>query len=91
MALHLATVTVMDQNGLHARPAGQLVKLVNDSGLIVRIGRVGEELVNANSPLRVMALKAKCSDQLAVEIESDDLEAAETLVSAIQLALGESK
>jgi phosphotransferase system HPr (HPr) family protein len=81
----------MDQNGLHARPAGQLVKLVNDSGLMVRIGRVGEELVNANSPLRVMALKAKWSDQLAVEIESDDLEAAETLVSAIQLALGESK
>lgn len=91
MALHLATVTVMDHNGLHARPAGQLVKLVNDSGLTVRIGRLGEELVSANSPLRVMALKAKCSDQLSLEIESDDLEAAESLVMAIQLALGELK
>jgi phosphotransferase system HPr (HPr) family protein len=91
MPLHLATVTVMDQNGLHARPAGQLVKLVNDSGLVVRIGRVGEELVSANSPLRVMALKAKCSDLLTVEIESDEPEAAESLVRAIQLALGESR
>lgn len=91
MATHRATVTVMDQNGLHARPAGQLVKLVNDSGLMVRIGKVGEELVSANSPLRVMALKAKCSDQLSIEIESDDPEEARSLVKAIQLALGESK
>jgi phosphocarrier protein HPr len=91
MALHLATITVLDQNGLHARPAGQLVQLVNDSGLLVRIGKVGEELVSANSPLRVMALKAKFSDQLTIEIESDDVDQAEALVKAIQLALGESK
>ena len=91
MALHRAKVTVMDHNGLHARPAGQLVKLVNDSGLLVRIGRAGEELVSANSPLRVMALKAKQSDELLIEIESDDPAAAEALVSAIQLALEESK
>lgn len=91
MALHIATITVLDQNGLHARPAGQLVQLVNESGLLVRIGKVGEELVSANSPLRVMALKAKFSDQLTIEIESDDADQAEALVKAIQLALGESK
>jgi phosphocarrier protein len=91
MALHIATITVLDQNGLHARPAGQLVQLVNESGLLVRIGKVGEELVSANSPLRVMALKAKFSDQLTIEIESDDADQAESLVKAIQLALGESK
>ena len=91
MALHHASVTVMDHNGLHARPAGQLVKLVNDSGLLVRIGRAGQELVSANSPLRVMALKAKQSDELVIEIESDDPAAAEALVIAIQLALEESK
>jgi phosphotransferase system HPr (HPr) family protein len=91
MALHRASVTVMDHNGLHARPAGQLVKLVNDSGLLVRIGRAGEELVSANSPLRVMALKAKQSDELLIEIESDNPAAAEALVIAMQLALEESK
>lgn len=90
MAIHLARVTVMDQNGLHARPAGQLVKLVNDSGLSVRIGRVGAELVSANSPLRVMGLKAKFSDELAIEIESEDLALAEALAREIQLALGAS-
>ena len=91
MTIRLATVKVMDQNGLHARPAGQLVKLVNDSGLLVRIGRAGAELVSANSPLRVMALKAKYSDELVIEIESDDPNAADALVQAIQLALEESK
>jgi phosphotransferase system HPr-like phosphotransfer protein len=38
-----------------------------------------------------MALKAKQSDELVIEIESDDQAAAEALVSAIQLALEESK
>lgn len=88
MAIHLARVIVMDQNGLHARPAGQLVKLVNDSGLTVRIGKVGDELVSANSPLRVMGLKAKFSDELIIEIESEDADRAEALAREIKLALG---
>lgn len=88
MALHISTVTVLDQNGLHARPAGQLVQLVNESGLLVRIGKVGEELVSANSPLRIMALKAKFSDQLTLEIESDEVDRAQALARKIMLALG---
>ena len=53
------SVTVLDPIGLHARPAGQIVKLVKDSGLEVRMGKPGEDLVKANSPLRMMAMKAK--------------------------------
>lgn len=87
MVLHSATVTVFDPIGLHARPAGQLVKLVNDSGLVVRIGKPGQELVLANSPLRVMALKAKTSDELLLEIDCDDSSKAEALTAAIQKAL----
>lgn len=91
VALHSATVTVLDPIGLHARPAGQLVKLVNESGLLVRIGRLGAELVPANSPLRVMALKAKSGDELLLEVESDDPSQAETLIAAIVLALKDSR
>ncbi len=43
------TVTIEDPIGLHARPAGQIVELVKESGLTVRMGKAGEELVLANS------------------------------------------
>jgi phosphocarrier protein HPr len=91
VALHRAMVRVLDPIGLHARPAGQLVKLVNDSGLAVRIGRAEEDLVPANSPLRVMALKAKSGDELQLEVESEDSDQAESLIAAIIQVLGASK
>jgi phosphotransferase system HPr (HPr) family protein len=91
VALHRAIVMVLDPIGLHARPAGQLVKLVNDSGLAVRIGRAADDLVPANSPLRVMALKAKSGDELQLEVESEDSEKAESLIAAIAHVLGASK
>lgn len=79
-----ATVNVLDPIGLHARPAGQIVKLVKESGLEVRIGKAGEELVKANSPLRMMALKAKTGEELLVEIDTDDQAVADSLISQIQ-------
>ena len=91
VALHRAIVMVLDPIGLHARPAGQLVKLVNDSGLAVRIGRAADDLVPANSPLRVMALKAKSGDELQLEVESEDSEKATSLIAAIVQVLGVSK
>ncbi|NBU23091.1 MAG: HPr family phosphocarrier protein [Actinobacteria bacterium] len=79
-----ATVTVLDPIGLHARPAGQIVKLVKESGIEVRIGKAGEELVKANSPLRMMAMKAKTGEELLVEIDTDDQALADSLISQIQ-------
>lgn len=79
-----ATVTIEDPIGLHARPAGQIVKLVKESGLEIRMGKVGEELVLANSPLRMMALKAKTGEQLTVEIDTDDQGLADSLIAQIQ-------
>lgn len=66
-----ATVLIEDPIGFHARPAGQIVKLVKESGVEVRIGRVGDKLVKANSPLGLMALKAKTGEELQVEVDSD--------------------
>jgi phosphotransferase system HPr (HPr) family protein len=79
-----ATVTVLDPIGLHARPAGQIVKLVKESGLEVRIGKAGEEMVKANSPLRMMALKAKTGEELSVEVDTEDQAQAESLIAQIQ-------
>ena len=75
---------IEDPIGLHARPAGQIVKLVKESGLSVRLGKAGEELVLANSPLRLMALKAKTGEQLVVEVDTDDQTVADALFTQIQ-------
>lgn len=78
-----ATVKIEDPIGFHARPAGQIVKLVKESGVEVRIGRVGDKLVKANSPLGLMALKAKTGEELAVEVDADEATAA-ALIAQIQ-------
>jgi phosphotransferase system HPr (HPr) family protein len=84
MSTITTTVTIEDPIGLHARPAGQIVKLVKESGLTVRMGKPGEELVLANSPLRMMALKAKTGEQLLVEVDTDDQSVADALFAQIQ-------
>ncbi|MCF8524481.1 MAG: HPr family phosphocarrier protein [Aquiluna sp.] len=84
MSMITATVTIEDPIGLHARPAGQIVKLVKESGLTVRMGKAGEELVLANSPLRMMALKAKTGEQLVVEVDTNDQAVADSLFAQIQ-------
>jgi phosphotransferase system HPr (HPr) family protein len=84
MSMITTTVTIEDPIGLHARPAGQIVKLVKESGLAVRMGKAGEELVLANSPLRMMALKAKTGEQLVVEVDTDDQAVADALFAQIQ-------
>ena len=84
MATINGSVTVLDPIGLHARPAGQIVKLVKESGLEVRIGKAGQELAKANSPLRMMALKARTGEELTIEVESDDEAVATALIAQVQ-------
>lgn len=84
MAAFEATVTVIDPIGLHARPASQIVKLVKDSGITVLIGREGENLVKANSPLMLMALKIKTGETLKVSVETEDEGQGTSIVAEIQ-------
>ena len=84
MATVSGQVTIEDPIGFHARPAGQIVKLVKDSGLEIRMGRQGETLVKASSPLSLMSLKGKQGEVLSVEVDTDDHGKAHELISAIQ-------
>ena len=84
MATVSGQVTIEDPIGFHARPAGQIVKLVKDSGLEIRMGREGETLVKASSPLSLMSLKGKQGEVLSVEVDTDDQGKAQELISAIQ-------
>ena len=84
MATVSGQVTIEDPIGFHARPAGQIVKLVKDSGLEIRMGRQGQTLVKASSPLSLMSLKGKQGEVLSVEVDTDDQGKAQELISAIQ-------
>jgi phosphocarrier protein HPr len=84
MATVTGTVTIQDPIGFHARPAGQIVKLVKDSGLEVRMGRADGNLVKANSPLSLMAMKGKTGEQLSVEVDCDDEAQGQALIEQIQ-------
>lgn len=88
MSTIAATVTILDPIGFHARPAGQIVKLVKESGVEVRIGRPGDKMVKANSPLGLMALKAKTGEQLAVEVDAEQSVADEIIKSISEFLKG---
>jgi phosphotransferase system HPr (HPr) family protein len=84
MATFTAEVEVLDPIGMHARPAGQIAKLVKESTLEVVILKDGEEPTKANSALRLMALKVKTGEKLTVSVEADDEAVANGLFVQIQ-------
>jgi phosphocarrier protein HPr len=83
MSSFTGEVEVLDPIGMHARPAGQIVKLVKESGLDVVFVRDGEE-TKANSALRLMAMKVKTGEKLTVNVHGDDAAVAQAIISQIQ-------
>jgi phosphotransferase system HPr-like phosphotransfer protein len=49
-----------------------------------RMGRVGDNLVKANSPLSLMSLKGKTGEQLSVEVDTDDEAKGHEIIVSIQ-------
>jgi phosphocarrier protein HPr len=86
MSVIKAKVQVLDPIGLHARPASQIVKLVKEHSLDVsfRKSQKGSEPVEANSALRLLALKAKAGETLTVEISTTDKALAKEVIAKIQ-------
>ena len=84
MATFTAEVEVLDPIGMHARPAGQIAKLVKESTLEVVILKDGEEPTKANSALRLMALKVKTGEKLTLQFETEDSAVAADLHAQIQ-------
>lgn len=65
--------TVTDQNGIHARPAGLLVKEAQNLSSELTIACKGKS-VNLKKLLAVMSLGAKCGDVLTVTATGSDAE-----------------
>jgi phosphocarrier protein HPr len=81
---HIVTkeITVVNQLGLHARPAAMVVKattLFKSEIFLVRDGT----RVNAKSIMGVMMLAAEFGSTLEVEAEGEDAEAAALAVAAV--------
>ncbi len=68
-------VQILNKNGLHARPAAEIVKLAAKFQAEVTLSRDGTE-VNAKSIMGVMMLAAECGATLLLRAEGDDAEAA---------------
>lgn len=64
-------VTVSDPVGLHARPAGVLVKEAQKLSSDIEV-TLREKTVDLKKLLAVMSLGAKCGDTLTVSISGDD-------------------
>ncbi|MCI5727064.1 MAG: HPr family phosphocarrier protein [Clostridium sp.] len=71
--------TVKDPQGLHARPAGVLVKAAKEFNSKITVVK-DEKEADAKRVLNLMALGIKCGTEITVNVEGEDEEkAAETL------------
>jgi phosphocarrier protein len=83
-------VQIVNKNGLHARPAAEIVKLAAKYKANITITRDDLE-VNGKSIMGVMMLAAECGSTLALRAEGPDADQAlDALSSLIGNRFGES-
>ncbi len=69
------TYTITDEVGIHARPAGLLVKEAKKYGSVVRIEKEGKS-AEAGKLMALMGLGVKKGDTVTVTVEGEDEETA---------------
>lgn len=65
------TYTITDPEGIHARPAGILVKRAASYACTVKIAKDGRE-VDAKRVMGVMSLGVKCGMEITVKCDGED-------------------
>ena len=68
--------TIKNEIGIHARPAGNLVKFIRGFKSRVTIEKEGKPPVNATALIKLMGLGAECGNTVKVTIEGEDEEEA---------------
>ena len=69
------TVQILNKNGLHARPAAEIVKLAAKYRSEITITREGTE-VNGKSIMGVMMPPAECGASIVLRADGEDAELA---------------
>lgn len=72
--------TITDENGIHARPAGLLVKKASEFESEITIC-LGEKSADAKKIFSIMSLGAKNGDTVSVSVSGSDEETAEKELS----------
>jgi phosphocarrier protein len=82
-------IEVTNRNGIHARPAAEIVKVAARFKSQITIGRDGLE-VNGKSIMGVMMLAAECGATVQLRAEGPDAsEAVEALIGLFESRFGE--
>lgn len=68
------TYTITDPMGIHARPAGMLVKEASSMAGQITITK-GEKSADAKRLLNLMGLGIKCGEEVTVSVQGDNEEA----------------
>ena len=78
------SVQILNKNGLHARPAAEIVKISAKFQSEVTLARDGME-VNGKSIMGVMMLAAECGATLVLRAEGSDADEALNALAALIL------
>ncbi len=73
------TIEIADPIGMHARPAGQIVKLAKESGVKILIGRDQGGMIEAKSPIMLLGKKFKTGEQLIFQVDAEATQANQIL------------
>lgn len=77
------TITVVNAQGIHMRPAGMLVaEMKKFPGCTVTL-KCGEKTAKATAVMQIMAAGIKCGSEVLIEADGDDEQAA--LDKAVEL------
>ncbi len=74
--------TITDPQGIHARPAGDLVKAISGFSSAITIQK-GEKNVDAKRIFGIMSLAAKQGDEITIMVEGEDEEEAMAAIKNI--------
>jgi phosphocarrier protein len=83
--------TIVNQEGLHARPAARIVRLASSFNSEIEICKDGVG-VNGKSIMGVMMLAAECGSSITIRAEGEDaVEAVEALAALVESGFEESR
>ena len=81
--------TIVNQEGLHARPAARIVRLANGFVAEIQLAKDGLE-VNGKSIMGVMMLAAECGSSIVIRADGPDAEqAVQALAELVASGFGE--
>lgn len=82
--------TIVNQEGLHARPAARIVRLASSFASDIELAKDGLE-VNGKSIMGVMMLAAECGSAITIRADGADAEqAVQALADLVASGFGET-